>query len=171
MNSFTLQTDPKTHVLKDQLLGALIGLTRATDRNITPPDSTWPLIGRSLAMTHPHADVAPEVLADAIRQVQDQKALLVPGCANCAATCGRTSDYDMQELWSSHDGSAPLKALLLTGIQEIAVRLGENRPVQFFLTRAIFQLGEDVDAQMLQPILLEAGKYLHACAAPSPQHS
>lgn len=78
------------------LLGAVIGLARATEGNedlITK--STHQALLKALTLSPD----APETTISEIRMlVREEKRKLVPNCFDCAMPCGRTDDFDPQVL-------------------------------------------------------------------------
>ncbi len=86
--------------LQCRLIGALVGLARATDGNehLITPDSTAVVLD-SLA-ANPSGE---EELKDLLARVDEAKKKMVPDCFLCANPCGRTDSYDLsridQEEW------------------------------------------------------------------------
>lgn len=54
-----------------------------------------------------------KTVREMIDRVHAEKARLVPNCAACAASCGRTDDYDMAQLWNAQEDIRSLKSLIL----------------------------------------------------------
>lgn len=82
---------------KRRLIGAMIGLARATDGSphLITPESTQILI---YGLSAVHMDAADQVLKSMAERVGEQKRKMVPNCFLCAAPCGKTSDFDISEL-------------------------------------------------------------------------
>lgn len=81
----------------NKLIGALVGLARATDSNedlVTLDTYRLFLEGLSVIPSETDADQ----LSHLMSRVTEEKKRLVPNCFYCMASCGRTDDYDMQEL-------------------------------------------------------------------------
>jgi len=81
--------------MEETLIGALIGIARATDGSehlITAEVTAF--LRRAL-----QEDTAEEATAAGlVKEAQDVKRSMVPNCFLCANPCGRTSDYDMREM-------------------------------------------------------------------------
>lgn len=157
--------------LRDRLMGVLIGIARAVDGNehlIT--DSTDQVLreGLSAALT----DSEESALACLIRCAEDEKRRLIPHCYECAAPCGKNSDYDMQRLWTAEGEVRSLKLLLLYSIQGMAVRLCRasvertDREVSRFFYQALFTIGEEnFGVQEMLPVMKKAGEAGLRCMA------
>ena len=52
-----------------------------------------------------------------IREVRAEKERLVPDCSKCQSPCGKTDEYDMQQLWNADEDIRSLKSLILFGIR------------------------------------------------------
>ena len=92
-----------------ELIGKLIGLARATEGNEhLLSDSIFSLIKVSLS-----GDGKDEEL---IKLCDDEKRKLVPDCFSCMCPCGRTSDYDLNELASKSGEGRDLRVLILTSL-------------------------------------------------------
>ena len=107
-----------------------------------------------------------------ISRVHAEKSRLVPGCAACAAACGRTGDYDMAQLWDAQEDIRSLKSLILFGVRGMAAYahhamvLGyADETVNRFFAKALFAVGEDWDMEQLLPIVMEIGEKTLRCMA------
>ena len=160
-----------TSDLQDKLTGALIGLARATEGNddlISPSTDKAVLEGLCAV----GASFGDEAITALIAQVQEEKRKLVPNCFFCAAPCGRTNDYDMQELWTADKDIRSLKSLILFSIRGMAeyarhaAALGcADKDVNKFFYKALFAIGMDWGTDELLPIVLEAGEISLKCMA------
>lgn len=136
---------------QDQLIGALIGLARAVSGNedlIT--DSTNQILLEALAATHTDTISNDSILSDLLHRVADEKRRIVPDCAICPNPCGRTENYDMQNLWSAPEDVRAQKLQILSDLCSIAQQLypveathEDRQNVSFFLYRVLFRLGLD----------------------------
>lgn len=93
------------------LLGAVIGLARATEGN---EDLITESTHRALLTALTLPPDAPETTISEIRTlVREEKRKLVPNCFDCAMPCGRTDDFDLQMLLKeeAHIYSAKLELL------------------------------------------------------------
>ncbi len=55
-----------------------------------------------------------------IQKVRAEKERLVPDCSKCQSSCGKTDEYDMQQLWNANEDIRSLKSLILFGIRGMA---------------------------------------------------
>lgn len=157
----------QTHIpeLQDKLIGALIGLARATEGNdFMLTDATGAVTVEGLAATRDDGDFKRDALLTLLKRVEQEKRRLVPECFLCAASCGRTNDYDMANLRNGQPEIRTLKLRILQNIQDIAAGLihapvpGDRaKTVHAFLYKALFAIGrEDWGREELLPIALEA---------------
>ena len=138
-----------------RLTGGLIGLARTLYVNEPGPDP-WQTLLEGLAALDSGSG-----LEEQIQRVWQQKWALAPGCAGCAAPCGRTADYDLAGLESAPPLVRGLKELLLRAARSMAVCLlasgQEIREEQkWCIAKALFAVGEDWDEGYLAPVLAEA---------------
>ena len=138
--------------LQDELTGALIGLARATDGGMQATPEAWRLMIEGLFTTVTNVNFNEKTIRELIGRVHAEKAQLVPDCSSCAAPCGRTSDYDMNLLWSADEDIRSLKSLVLFGVRGMAAYahhamvLGyTDDEVNRFFAKALFAIGEDPD--------------------------
>ena len=156
--------------LQDALTGALIGLAKACGNNPHTQDTTK-LIVEGLFATITNVNFNDEDLKALIARVQAEKERIVPNCKTCAAPCGNTEDYDMQQLWREEDADIrSLKSLLLFGIRGVAAyayhasALGyESEEVNEFFYKALSFIGYDLEMADLLPTVLETGKVNLTC--------
>ena len=158
--------------LQDALTGALIGLARATDNATGVNEGTWRLLIEGLFTTVTNVNFSVETIRAMIDRVHAEKARLVPGCAACAAACGRTNDYDLAQLWVAQEDIRSLKSLILFGVRGMAAYahhamvLGyTDETVNHFFAKALFAVGEDLDMDQLLPIVMEVGEKNLKCMA------
>ena len=161
-----------TAKLQDELTGALIGLARATDHAPGVNAGTWQLLIEGLFTTVTNVSFHDETIRAMISRVHAEKSRLVPGCAACAAACGRTGDYDMAQLWDAQEDIRSLKSLILFGVRGMAAYahhamvLGyADETVNRFFAKALFAVGEDWDMEQLLPIVMEVGEKTLRCMA------
>lgn len=129
---------------RDSLLGALIGLANAISGNEEMTDSgTISLICEAI-----HADTEIDAM---IERVRTEKFRIAPGCAACKHPCGRTSDFDMELLYTEPEDTRNLKLRILEKLRDMAAN-----PAQVdaeFLLRGLRAIGEYWDAAGLLKIL------------------
>ena len=155
-----------TALLQDRLTGALIGLARATENNmdkVTADTNRLMLEGLFTTLTNVSFDNA--AISRRLERVQEEKRRLVPDCFACTESCGRNSDYDLEQLWMAQEDIRSLKSLILFGIRGVAAYayhaavLGyEDDSIYQFLYEALFAIGMDWDMDELLPIVLEVGE-------------
>lgn len=137
--------------LQMKLMGALIGLARATDGNehLISQSSTALVID---ALSAVQADE--DTLQTLLVRASDEKRKMVPDCFLCANPCGRTSDFDLKELRHADEEVRTVKLQLLSAIRHLA---GKNTGYDTgLLYKALVVIGmEDYTAEDLHPILQE----------------
>lgn len=135
--------------MQEQLISALIGLIRSVDAAQQIPEQVQDLVQRGLAASVGE-DTA--VQQELLLEIRDEKFRLVPDCSVCPNPCGRHDDYDMKELWSAPEDIRSLKLRLLSLLQQAAIQQSAQKPP---LIPALFQIGEDIDCNMLLPYVAE----------------
>ena len=158
--------------LQDELTGALVGLAHALDNAPEVNEGTWQLIIEGLFTTVTNVSFNEKTLCELIERVYEEKASLLPGCAVCSSTCGRTDDYDMEKVWNAQEDIRSLKSLILFGIRGMAAYahhamvLGyTDEEVNRFFAKALFAIGEDWGMDELLPIVMEVGEKNLKCMA------
>lgn len=151
----------------DKLIGALIGIARATDGNehLISPSSTAVIV-ESLAALAAETGFDTAAQNAFCRRVEDEKRNMVPDCFLCACPCGKNSDYPMENLWNAEPEIRECKCRILQTLRGIAVQahaaalLGHHdEAVDRFFYKALFAVGmDDWTEKELQPIALEAGQ-------------
>lgn len=152
--------------LRDKLVGALIGMARATDGNDAVNTGTWKILIEGLYAFGAGADCDADALREKIGQVQNEKQRLKPMCALCADPCGRTSDFDMRIVRSTEGSLQDTKLCLLSDLHELAAVAQKalnwdeiSDELGWLLARAVFSLGEDWDQEDYLMILKELKLY------------
>ena len=163
-----------TAELQDQLTGKLIGLARATDSNEHMLSaSTAAVVVEALFATLTNVNFDNVALLALMTRVEEEKRKLVPDCFNCVNACGRTEDYDLNNLWNAQEDIRSLKSLILFGIRGVAAYayhaavLGyKDESIHKFLYKALFAIGmDDWGMEELLPIVLEVGEVNYRCMA------
>lgn len=143
--------------IQDELLGALIGLARATE-GTEPTESTYQVIKESL-YKYTDVSLSNDEALYLINKIRSEKEILVPECSKCQAPCGRNDEYDMQKLWNANDDVRVTKISILNKIHEIANRVYsakeelKSNEVDNMLCEALFMIGYAENKEMLQPII------------------
>ena len=109
-----------TAKLQDELTGALIGLARAVGGAETISQSTGQVIIEGLFTTVTNVNFDNASIENMIQKVRAEKERLVPDCSKCQSSCGKTDEYDMQQLWNANEDIRSLKSLILFGIRGMA---------------------------------------------------
>lgn len=138
--------------LYDKLIGALIGLSRATDGNehLISSSSTAVIIESLTA----HEDDR-SILEELLRRAGDEKRKMVPDCFLCANPCGRTSDFDLAQLQRADPEIRELKVQILSGLKRIAAS-APGIYDEKLLYKGLVVIGmEDYSADDLRPIVRE----------------
>lgn len=145
-----------------RLAGALIGLVRATDGMMHVTDDTNNIIIEGLHMSDIALGISDADMEAMIARAHADKHTIVPDCSVCGAPCGRTADYDLENVYrqsrkkaAEMNGNiaecsdvAEKRIELLDRLQKIAHRVvsGEinaDDEISFIVCRALFALGEN----------------------------
>ncbi len=158
--------------LQDELTGALIGLARATDNAPDVNDGTWALIIDGLFTTITNVSFNEKTIRELTERVRAEKARLVPNCSGCCSRCGRTDDYDMENVWNAQEDIRSLKSLILFSVRGMAAYahhamvLGyTDEEVNRFFAKALFAVGQDWGMEELLPVVMEVGEKNLKCMA------
>lgn len=146
-----------------RLVGALIGLVRATDGLAHVTGDTNNIIIESLHMSDIALGISDADIEDMITRAHADKHTIVPDCSVCGAPCGRTADYDWESVYreerTEHEEGnvaepsviSDVRIDILSTLQKISHRVisGEinaDGEVNFSVCRAVFALGENWSA-------------------------
>ena len=163
-----------TAELQDKLTGALIGLARAVEGDESlATEMTDKLVVEGLFTTITNVNFNNDTITALTGQIQAEKERLVPNCSECSSACGRSSNYDMKELWSANEDVRSLKSLILFGIRGMAAYayhadvLGyRDAAVNKFFYKALWAIGmKDWGMEELLPIVMEVGEINPKCMA------
>ena len=161
-----------TAKLQDELTGALIGLARAVDGAETISKRTGQVIIEGLFTTVTNVSFDNTAIEKMIRKVRAEKERLVPDCGRCQSPCGKTDEYDMQQLWNANEDIRSLKSLILFGIRGMAayayhanVLNFEDAEVNRFFCEALFKIGYEESIEALLPTVLKVGEINLKCMA------
>ena len=138
---------------RDTLLGALVGLARATTSEPKTDDTDEVLNAGLRLLAQP--DVPEEKLQRMLTIVRTEKHRVAPNCATCAMPCGNTTDYDLTRLWNAPQAVRTLKLRMLAA----AIRLAQQHPSgdrQTAVYQVLFTLAEDWDEALLLPVVQRA---------------
>ncbi len=158
-----------TRKLREELIGALIGLAKACGNNPCTEDTISVLL-RGLTLSSANARAGKPELQEAIEAAHREKYRISPNCLTCQARCGNTDDYDCQLLWTDEPYISSLKALILFSLQEMAGTLtqakaqGCQSPEEDdFLLDALSVLGYELESKDLLPVAIKAGRMCVQC--------
>ena len=115
---------------RDALLGALVGLARATT-NEPKTDDTDEVLNAGLRLAA-QPDAPEERLQRMLAIVQTEKHRVAPGCATCAMPCGNTNDYDFVRLWAAPESIRTLKLQMLSAGFVAGAFPAQTRKVRLF---------------------------------------
>lgn len=133
-----------------RLIGALIGLARATDGNTVRTEETGRLMRAGLAALRKNAHQT------LVEKIHAEKRILAPDCATCGAPCGKTADYDIKQWKNEAEPVQEQKWMLLKRLVEVVVACSDSAEVDYFLTKALFALGESWEAEWIAALVKEA---------------
>ena len=151
-NLFQAPCTPAEH-LRDELLGALVGLARSTT-NEPKTEDTDDVINAGLRLAAQNSSDE-DKLCRMLQIVRTEKQRVAPNCATCAMPCGNTSDYDLAHLWSAPQELQLLKLRLLRAVCSLAQQ-HPGEAEQFSIYQGLFALAEDWDAALLIPVVQRA---------------
>ena len=161
-----------TAKLQDELTGALIGLARAVDSTTAVSKKTSQVIIEGLFTTVTNVNFDNASIENMIQKVRAEKERLAPDCSKCQSPCGKTDEYDMQQLWNADEDTRSLKSLILFGIRGMAAYayhaavLGhEDDEVNLFFCEALFKIGYEENTETLLSTVLKVGEINLKCMA------
>ena len=153
--------------LQEKLIGALIGITRASNGNesILTKD-TDKLVVESLLAASPNAVANETTLQALIDRAVEEKKRIIPNCFYCESTCLRKMDYDMTSMQNENKAVRAVKLELLAAIQKLAaVSYQEeltgiiNKERNEFFYTALYAIGMDWSEIELRSVLEQAVSY------------
>ena len=161
-----------TAKLQDELTGALISLANAVDGTETISKRTGQIIIEGLFTTVTNVSFDNAAIENMIQKVRAEKERLVPDCSKCQSPCGRTDEYDMQQLWDANEDIRSLKSLILFGIRGMAayayhanVLNYEDAEVNQFFCEALSKIGYEESTESLLSTVLKTGEINLKCMA------
>lgn len=167
-------------LMKDKLLGALIGLAKST-ANTAPVESTLETLVDGLALLYREKEnlcVEDDAnnsalnceLARMTDRVHEEKFKLVPDCALCQSPCGNTSDYDASLFRESQASNQKLNLEIIAGLEKIAYSIRQKKAelsldddISGLLFRALAVTSFDWAENDLLELKAEVDKYLLIC--------
>ena len=140
---------------RDTLLGALVGLARATTSEPKTVNTDEVLNAGLRLAAQP--DAPEEKLARMLSIVRAEKHAGAPNCATCAMPCGNTKDYDLTRLRSAAPAVRQRKLRLLQAVFCLAAQ-HPDADVQLAIYRGLFAFSEDWDEELLDPVIAQTEK-------------
>lgn len=167
--------------IQEELIGALIGLARSVDgrgeavdgesqefssgdsNGYRPDGATHQILLAGLCAADPEKELTEENGKEWIARVEAEKNRLNPDCAVCKGKCGRTDNYDLEELETDDPADRALKEELLAGLFPMAEKLQKRQEEQEsddkaavnFLYKALFAVGNYVGEKRLRSVVQE----------------
>ena len=161
-----------TAKLQDELTGALIGLVRAVEGLTIIEKRTYQIIVEALFTTITNVSFDNDAIGAMIDKVHMEKKKYVPGCTGCPSSCGRTNDYNMNEMWEEDEDIRSLKSLILFGIRGMAAYVYHagvlgyyDEEVNRFLCEALYKIGYEGGQDELLATALKVGEINLKCMA------
>lgn len=174
--------------IQEELIGALIGLARSVDgrgeavdgesqefssgdsNGYRPDGATHQILLAGLCAADPEKELTEENGKEWIARVEAEKNRLNPDCAVCKGKCGRTDNYDLEELETDDPADRALKEELLAGLFPMAEKLqkrqgsrteedekqkSDDRTAVNFIYKALFAIGNYVGEKRLKSVVQE----------------
>ncbi len=145
------------------LVGALIGLVRATDGMVNMTENTFNIILDGLRMLGTDEMSDSDEIQSMIDRVHIDKHTLVPDCSVCGSPCGRTEDYDWKSVRKRAESGSELDVYKLK-VLDILQRLSDSIKIdelkaddamRFLICRAVFSLGEQWSGIEMETLIKE----------------
>jgi len=137
------------------IVGAVIGLGRATEGNKNRPDkNTHQVLVRALSLINTDTD---SVSAHEItKQLHEEKFKLVPRCVTCPKQCGRNHDFHCETFETMSSETSKAKLALLSLIIEIGSHPLFKGERLDFIYDALFIVGSDKSISLHQQYIKSA---------------
>lgn len=130
----------------DALLGALVGVVRAEQKNAKTAETDKVLL-EGFAALEKEDEAALEVM---LERAHAEKNRIAPDCAFCAMPCGSTSDLDFRTVRNAREAVWEKKFAIVERLIQIAPGMREklesgalSEDELFAFHKAVFALGED----------------------------
>lgn len=144
---------------QDELVGALIGLSRAVKAERSS-ESSDELVIKGLFTTVTNVNFYNKTIKEIINEINCEKDKI----------CKDIKNYDMQKIWNDNEDIRSLKSLILFGLKGMAAyayhvyALGftDDKVTSFFYD-GLYALGEDYKEDKLLPLVLKTGEINLMC--------
>ena len=140
----------------DALLGALVGVVRAEQKNAKTAETDKVLFEGFAALAEDNEAALQKIL----EHVRAEKNRIAPDCAFCAMPCGSTSDLDFSTVRNAREAVRERKFAITERLIETAPGMlrkfekGELSEDELFaFHKAVFALGEDWSPEELLEML------------------
>lgn len=138
-----IKADVQKRILKEQLIGALIGLGRAAEGNKNRPTAKTNHIVMSSSKMLFSNEVTNLAIKEQIGKIHKEKNALVPRCLTCLRQCGRNNDYAISELMEDFSIIRDKKVTILFEILTLAeIQSDEDDDMFQLIYDALFLLGK-----------------------------
>lgn len=158
-----MENKKNTADVGSDLVGALIGLVRATDGMVNMTENTFNIILDGLRMLGTDEMSDSDEIQSMIDRVHIDKHTLVPDCSVCGSPCGRTEDYDWKSVRKRAESGSELDVYKLK-VLDILQRLSDSIKIdelkaddamRFLICRAVFSLGEQWSGIEMETLIKE----------------
>ena len=158
-----MENEKNTADAGSDLVGALIGLVRATDGMVNMTENTFNIILDGLRMLGTDERSDSDEIQSMIDRVHIDKHTLVPDCSVCGSPCGRTEDYDWKSVRKRAESGSELDVYKLK-VLDILQRLSDSIKIdelkaddamRFLICRAVFSLGEQWSGIEMETLIKE----------------
>lgn len=154
-------------MIEDKIISALIGLVGACNNNPKTADTDG-LVIKALAFPLICPEYDDGMLQQVINDIYAEKYSVAPGCAECTAPCGNTSDYDMRRIYEASGEIRKVKLAVLEKLQKLAADVLHSQKAGItpctdnsFFYKALSYVSYDMDAAALTGLLGEAENMEH----------
>ena len=132
--------------LQNELLGAMVGVVRAAEKN-GKTVATDALLLECFRVWN-NEDAA---LSEMVSRIRGEKAKIAPACAYCAMPCGSTADADMEAMWQIGTAAKEeIFRILFEAAPKLQANADEN--LLYLLHLGLFFLGEDQEEAVFKQI-------------------
>ena len=151
-----------TEEIRQKLTGAVIGLARTCENNEKTENTNRVFLEALIMAGDWSADN--DDMSEMTEKVRNEKYAVSPGCVTCAAPCGNTDDYNMENLWKESEEIGAFKNAILMAACQVAAKLYhadqiEESETMKLLFRALCMVSfEGWDIAGLTPVMVELGK-------------
>ena len=135
--------------LQYELLGAMIGVVRAAEKNGKTEATDALLLECLRAWNQEDAE-----LSEMVSRIRGEKAKIAPACAYCAMPCGSTADADMETMWQTEtEQKEEIFRILFEAAQKLHAET-EDRLLYLF-HMGLFFLGEDQEEAVFKQVVAD----------------